>query len=137
MYTSFFFAVGVAPLIAQSELDKFKSEEEIQAERSAMSWHEKILKDATYYVNSSIEACKDFYNENVATLLGLAQDANVFDKAEKAVVERNVAAENRMKEIQKNTGLKGEVTNMQEVIDKKELHYEVKEFNEIKDEIKK
>ncbi len=137
MFLSFFLGMGLSPLLAQSELDKFKTEEEIEAERSAMSWHEKIIKDATYYFNVTYKACEDFYNENVATLLGIAQEANVFDKAEKAVVERNVAAENRMKDIQEKTGLKGETTDMQQVIDKKELHYEVKEFNEIKDEIKK
>lgn len=133
----FFVGMNVSSVMAQSELDKFKTDEEVQAERDALSWHEKIVKDTSYYFNLTYRALEDFYKENVSTLLGVAQDANIFDKAEKAVVERNVAAENRMKDIQEKTGLKGEATDLQQVIDKKELHYEVKEFNDIKEAIKK
>lgn len=130
-------AVNTSVVYAQSELDRFKTEEEIKAERDALSWYELIIKDTTYYFNVVYKACADFYDENIASLAGVAKDANIFDKAEAVVKDRNVAAENRMKDIQEKTQLKGEVTDMQQVIDKKELHYEVKEFNDVKNEIQK
>lgn len=132
-----FNSFSVPPASAQAELDKFKTEEEIQQENAALGWYEVALKYGKFYFNKAYDYCMGFFSEQVDGVnASIKEHTAVLDEAEKAVTERNVAADKRAKDLQEKTGLKGETTNMQNVIDNKELHYETKNFDDVNKEIK-
>lgn len=126
-----------APTFAQAELDKFKTEEEVQNENANMGWYELAMKYGTYYFNQAYDYCVGLFTDQTAGIKqSFDENMAVINDAEKAVTDRNLAAEKRAKDIQEKTGLKGDSTNMQEVIDKKEVQYEEKSFDDINKEIK-
>ncbi|MEZ4815232.1 MAG: hypothetical protein R3A80_08530 [Bdellovibrionota bacterium] len=102
-------------------------------------WYAPYMQKARVFSNRHLSWAQGPYAEVKGMLASAKEElkaGDIFTNAEQAVIERNTAAANRAKDLQEKTGLKGTSMNMDQVVESGDLHYEVKDFNDIHEEIK-
>ncbi len=101
-------------------------------------WYETYVNEAKVLAHKAELWCTQMVEQGIAYVKAATSDMdNQLQMAEDARVkleERNIAAANRAKELQEKTGLKGEATNLDKVVESGELKYEVRDLQDIKSE---
>ena len=125
LFLAFYFLLGSAQAFADG--DKTSNE---------APWYESIMTDAKIMFNEAYAWCTQRIDEGVAYVKSSMSEFDnplkLAEEAKQKLEERNVAADNRAKDLQQKTGFKGEATNMDKVVNSGELKYDVKDLNEVK-----
>ena len=115
-----------------------KAQDESDAQLASGPWYETYVNEAKVMAHKVELWCTQVIEQGIAYVKAATSDFdNPLQMAEDARVkleERNVATANRAKDLQEKTGLKGEATNMDKVVESGELKYEVKDIQEVKSE---